>query len=792
MSAVWLVVRAGLRSRWRSWLALAVVAGLAGGLVTAVAAGARRTDAAYPALVTWTAPPDDIVTAGAGYGPAFASVTAAQVRTLPQVAAAGELDGFTALAPAKITVAAPVDAAVPGGFWHRKLLAGTLPDPRRPDEVDVSFTVAQAEHLTVGGSLHVTMLGPGDKPVPLTFRVAGIDATAGEFPPQYGTGIDYVWATPAFARQYASRLPVITEVAVRLLRGGADVPALENEISRTASGKAVSDYPLSAQAGNTESTIHLQAVVLWLLAGVLALLGLIIVWQLLSRFAVLESAGFSGLRAVGMRPSQLVAAGLVRAALIGACGAVIAVLLAYAASPLFPVGLAAVAEPRPGLDADWPVLALGAAGVVVAVLGCVAWPTWRTVTAGSRPAAVAPRSRADVLALVRTARPVPAATGVRMALHRGTGHTAVPVASTVAASVVGVLGLAAALVFTASLGSLLATPRDYGTDWDAVVSDLANGGSLETAARSVAADAAVAQWTGSYSFIPVPLEVNGLSVGGVTAGPGPDGSLAAAPRAGSPPATAGEIVLGQRTLQTLHARIGDTVSVSVAGLPKRVPLRVTGTAVFPAFGDATQLGTGAELTVAGLNGLVPAGVQLPPFTGILVKFRPGINPAAGVSALSARVGRLGPFAVTPPDTPADLVNFGELEDLPLLIGLALGGLALLTVAHLLLTGVPRHRRDLAVLRALGFTGGQVRATVSWMAVTMAVVALTFGVPLGIACGRFAWLLFAGQLGIQPVLVLSPVSFTVLAAAGVILAVAVAAVPGLSASRARPAAVLRAE
>ena len=45
--AVWLVVRTVLRARWRSWLLLAAVAGLAGGMVIAVAAGARRTDAAY-------------------------------------------------------------------------------------------------------------------------------------------------------------------------------------------------------------------------------------------------------------------------------------------------------------------------------------------------------------------------------------------------------------------------------------------------------------------------------------------------------------------------------------------------------------------------------------------------------------------------------------------------------------------------------------------------------------------------------------------------------------------------
>ena len=44
-------------------------------------------------------------------------------------------------------------------------------------------------------------------------------------------------------------------------------------------------------------------------------------------------------------------------------------------------------------------------------------------------------------------------------------------------------------------------------------------------------------------------------------------------------------------------------------------------------------------------------------------------------------------------------SFGQLENLPLLIGLSLGVLALLTVAHLLFTSVRRRYRDLAVLRA---------------------------------------------------------------------------------------------
>jgi ABC-type antimicrobial peptide transport system permease subunit len=106
--------------------------------------------------------------------------------------------------------------------------------------------------------------------------------------------------------------------------------------------------------------------------------------------------------------------------------------------------------------------------------------------------------------------------------------------------------------------------------------------------------------------------------------------------------------------------------------------------------------------------------------------------------------------------------------------------------------VRRRRRDLAVLRALGFTGRQVRATVSWMAVTVVVAALIAGIPLGVVGGRLAWLALSSQLGLQPAPVLAPVPLAVLAAAGILLSVAVAAIPGTAASRACPATVLRTE
>ena len=51
VNAVWMRLRADARRRWRAWLGVVVLVGLFGGIVTATAAGARRTDDAYSRFV---------------------------------------------------------------------------------------------------------------------------------------------------------------------------------------------------------------------------------------------------------------------------------------------------------------------------------------------------------------------------------------------------------------------------------------------------------------------------------------------------------------------------------------------------------------------------------------------------------------------------------------------------------------------------------------------------------------------------------------------------------------------
>ena len=182
---------------------------------------------------------------------------------------------------------------------------------------------------------------------------------------------------------------------------------------------------------------------------------------------------------------------------------------------------------------------------------------------------------------------------------------------------------------------------------------------------------------------------------------------------------------------------------------------IVGTAVFPTMGDVLGLGKGAALTVGGLRAPAAARPARP-----AAGHPPGAVPAArrqraglGSTSSPAREARLGPFITEGPATPADMVNFGRVQDLPLLLGAALSLLALLTIAHLLLTSVRRRRRDFAVLRTLGFTRrpGTRRGELAGQCPDRR-RALPAASRPGSSAAGLAWRVFAHQLGIPPTVV----------------------------------------
>jgi ABC-type antimicrobial peptide transport system permease subunit len=142
--------------------------------------------------------------------------------------------------------------------------------------------------------------------------------------------------------------------------------------------------------------------------------------------------------------------------------------------------------------------------------------------------------------------------------------------------------------------------------------------------------------------------------------------------------------------------------------------------------------------------------------------------------------------------PADVSNYERVQSTPVVLAGLLVALAVAALAHTLVTWVRQRRRDLGVLRALGFVRGQVAASVAWQSSTLAGLALLVGLPLGVVAGRWLWLVFARQLGVA--LDVTVPLLPLLAAIPLTLALAslVAVVPGLSARRSSPAAALRTE
>ena len=82
--------------------------------------------------------------------------------------------------------------------------------------------------------------------------------------------------------------------------------------------------------------------------------------------------------------------------------------------------------------------------------------------------------------------------------------------------------------------------------------------------------------------------------------------------------------------------------------------------------------------------------------------------------------------------------------------------------------------------------------VAWEASALAAAALLAGIPLGVIAGRWAWALFAGTAGVasQATVDLPLVLFAI--PVTLLLANVIAAWPGWTAARLRPATVLRAE
>ena len=208
--------------------------GLIGGVVLTAAAGARRTDTAYPRLLTWAnATQTDIIPEGNGIPADYFAALARQ----PHIAAMTTAGIYgTVLSrgnQANVAVMSSPDGAMGVTVNRVKILAGRLYDPKAPGQAMVDQQLASLEHLTPGGTLRLYGVPSApsgapeyNKAVTLTYRVTAIVAFDDEIVP---TGTNTAGPTalvswPFAAPPVAASLADGYEAAVRLTPG-ASLPA---------------------------------------------------------------------------------------------------------------------------------------------------------------------------------------------------------------------------------------------------------------------------------------------------------------------------------------------------------------------------------------------------------------------------------------------------------------------------------------------------------------------------------------------------------------------------------------
>lgn len=780
-------VRSALRHQRRAVIGLAVLTMVASAVPLVAGAGARRTASSVERMREELAPYDLNVQFEEEPRP---EDTLARIIRLPGVETAAE--GASILARPLGSGLGEFESFGQGGFdpslgrsFERpRVDAGRLPETA--DEVLLSPRVASEMGLGVGDDLVLETFTPAaidrifagepasyDGPK-VSLRIVGV----GRQPEELTGGADYpaplFVVAPPFFEAWAGAVHWFDGVfLVRLVHGLDGLDDFSAALRAEFPDRPDLAIHASEESARIADAVSAQTVALVILALVALVTGALAVAQA----SVRVSRGFG-------RDHEVLAAlgldrrwrALARTAVVGlpvAAGVAGATLLAIAASGLLPTGPARRVEPDPGIQVDAAILGGGAVVLIAAALVA-------TVMLG-RPRGIVRRSRRPVPvveALARTAPSVATAVGVRSALRPDRGPTAIPSRSAMVAIGAGAAGLVASLVFASSLDRLVREPARYGWNWDYLVAlgdELSDADALSQA-RSVLDDPRI---SGALYARIASREIAGEST--VVMGVQPlAGDLHTTIVEGRHVLADDEIVLGQTTLELIGARVGGSVEIGARDGTEQ--LRVVGKGLFPSE-ENEDPAAGAAVTLAAMERLEGSGG----FPNLYVTAEAGVDHQALTSDLEESFGFVV-GAVRPPI----VTNLELIDQSPYLVAGYLGLLGAAVSAHAVLMTIRQRRGELATLKTLCFVRRQVAATVISQTMTIAIVGVVVGMPLGLAAGRLAWRSVAGGLGfagdprnpLGPLMAVAPGAVTV--------AVLIAVLPAWWIARTRPAAILRAE
>ena len=831
--AAWYRFRATFRRRWGGYLALALLIGLVGGVALGSLTAARRTYASYPALLASTNPSDLFVLPQTST-PDSGLVN--KLARLPHVRSAEEGEEFNAvtLTPAgrvKTVLETQVElVASPDGLFtdqdRLKITQGRAADPARANEVVATNEAATVLHLHVGERIPVGMGRDGAQNIQVYRRtkltvvgigVLGIQLVHDDID---SNRAGFLVGTPALLREYGSCCASNSYDGLQLDGGSRNANPVLQGYERLIDNRGTSQgqlvvYQTAAIEAEAQQAIRPEAIALAVFGVIALLAALIIGTQSISRLLYAGADETGVLRAMGAAPATTMMDGLLGVVGAVVAGSLLAAAVAIGLSPLSLFGPVRAVEPAPGVDVDWAVLGPGMLALAL-VLGLVALAIAYRLAPhrAARRTRAAGRGSGVVAAALAAGLPASGGAGLRFALESGRGRTAVPVRSVMTGTVLAVLVGMATLTFGASLSTLISHPSLYGWNFDDALYSVDGYGPVPSrwASPLLARDPDVAATAGVYFAT---VQIDGQTVPGMAfvtpAAITPD------PLTGQRLTGAGQVVLGPATLAALHKRIGDTVTMSEGKIVPLTRLRIVGTAALPTIGDVigvhASLSTGAVISTRSLPAAdLDAYGPISGPNAVFVRLRPGVNQAAGLRSLNqvasvlnrdsrspaveSLVGDVGNyvqlFSALPVQRPAEIVNYRSMGAMPAILasGLAAGAVAGLGLT--LVASVRRRRRDFALLKTLGFTRRQLSGAVAWQSSVIVVIGLVIGLPLGVAAGRWLWLLFARELSAVPDPTVPAGSIALAAVAALVLANVVAAVPGRRAARTPAAEVMRAE
>ncbi len=797
-----------LRRHWPAMLAIVLLVGFVGAIVLASVAGARRSDSSLRRF--------NQASRSANLELDVGTPSAQQLRAFERQAGVDKVGvirvfGMTSVKRPDVSFATAADGSWGNVVERRRVIKGRLANPDAVDEATIGESFAQQTGFHVGSLIDIVTLTPqqvakGDfDPKPTNphpqLRVVGIVRLPADLSDLAAAG-SVVALTPAFSHAYDGKIVTFTLVLRIAVPGGPADIARVRAVGERMFGKDEAFQVVDPTRNNNggQSAIDVLTTALRIFAAVAAVAGAFAIGMVVSRDIARTRVQQATLQTLGMTRMDRAAVNAPRAAVVAGGGVLIAVLGAIALSPLFPLGVARRADPDVGLHADWLVLALGALAVASFVTAVVVVATLRT-TRLDRDLKVRSRSVTEAIA-VSHLRPT-VANGVRMALDPGRDDRAVPLRSAFAGAVFGVLGVTAVLVYAASLTHLADTPRLYGWTWDVKTRDVADPqrGPTRCNADTFGAEklpeltdlAAICYSSGEvdgrdtvvWSFTPVRGDIRSRIV------------------AGRAPAGDDEVALGRDTMRGAHKHIGEIVRITDSKAP--VDYRIVGQVVLPkmSYQDVQPMAEGAVVTNAGFARVHKDDEDLSGVTTRFVVAR--LAAGAKEAAVEQRLIQLPVYdgvretqpaeisnAIGGPTRPPEVERLQHASWFAPALAILLSVLAVITVAHALITAARRRRHELAILQAIGFNRRQVRATLAWEATTLAVVGLVVGLPAGVILGRLAWSAVSHNLGIGTDAVVPMLALGLVVPLALLLVNLVAYVPARAAAKTRTVAALAAE